>query len=161
MRNPKYFRGLIVVVNLIYINTVFLNISLLLRGDSLAHGIVGDGPVDGVSAVEVHPLVVLGAVDGNAVLLSGVVRLTLHPVCVGEGLAARVDKGPLSVDVIGTKPVGGQAARHTVSLKSGEDFTYKIFKPWYQNQINSKSKVQSELGLTIKSHVLSSHQVSE
>ena len=84
----------------VYQYSILKNILLLLRGDSLAHGIVGDGPVDGVSAVEVHPLVVLGAVDSNAVLLSGVVRLPLHPVGVGEGLAARVDKGPLSVDVI-------------------------------------------------------------
>ena len=78
---------------------------------------MGDGPVDGVSAVEVHPLVVLGAVDGNTVLFGGVVGLPIHPVGVGEGLAARVDKGPLSVDVIGAKPVGGHAARHAVSYK--------------------------------------------
>ena len=76
---------------------------------------MGDGPVDAVSAVKIHPFVVLGAVDGDTVLLGGVIGLILHPVGVGEGLAARVDKGPLSVDVIGAKPVLGQAARLTVS----------------------------------------------
>ena len=76
---------------------------------------MGDGPVDGVSAVKVHPLVILWPVNGNTILLGGVVGLPLHPVGVGEGLAAWVNKGPLSVDVIGAKPVSGQAARHTVS----------------------------------------------
>ena len=107
---------MIVVVNLIYLIQYISNI-ILLRGDSLAYRIVGDGPMDGVRAVKVHPLVVLGAVDGNAVLLGGVVGLPIHPVGVGKGLTARVDKGSLSVDVIGTQPVGGQATRHTVSLK--------------------------------------------
>ena len=73
--------------------------------------------MDGVSTVKIHPLIILGAVNGNAVLLSGVVGLPIHPVGVGKGLTARVDKGSLSVDVIGTQPVGGQAARRTVSLK--------------------------------------------
>ena len=75
--------------------------------------------MDGVCAVEVHPLVVLGAVDGDAVLLGRVVGLPIHPVGVCEGLAARIDEGSLSVDVIGPEPVGGQATRNTISLKKG------------------------------------------
>ena len=80
--------------------------------------------MDGVSTVKIHPLIILGAVNGNAVLLSGVVGLPIHPVGVGKGLTARVDKGSLSVDVIGTQPVGGQATRHTVSFNKWLVFRY-------------------------------------
>ena len=38
-------------------------------GDPLTDGVVGDGPVDRVRAVQVHPPVVLGAVYGHTVLL--------------------------------------------------------------------------------------------
>ena len=38
-------------------------------GDPLTDGVVGDGPVDAVRAVQVHPPVVLGAVYGHTVLL--------------------------------------------------------------------------------------------
>ena len=38
-------------------------------GDPLTDGVVGDGPVNGVRAVQVHPPVVLGAVYGHTVLL--------------------------------------------------------------------------------------------
>lgn len=72
---------------------------------------MGDGPVDGVGAVEVHPLVFLGAVNSQAVLLGRVVGLAVHKVGVGEGLAAGVDEGALPVDIIRSYPVGGEAAR--------------------------------------------------
>ena len=38
-------------------------------GDPLTDGVVGDGPVNGVRAVQVHPPVVLGAVYCHTVLL--------------------------------------------------------------------------------------------
>ena len=71
--------------------------------------------MDGVGAVEVHPLVFLGAVNSQAVLLGRVVGLAVHKVGVGEGLAAGVDEGALPVQVVGPQPVGGQAPRHAVS----------------------------------------------
>ena len=47
--------------------------------------------------------------------LGGIVGLPVHPVGVGEGLAAGVDEGALPVQVVGPQPVGGQAPRHAVS----------------------------------------------
>ena len=77
---------------------------------------MGDGPVDGVSAVEVHPLVVLGAVDADTVLLGAGLPsgLALHPVGVGEGLPAGVDVDTLSVHIVGSDPVGGQATTDSI-----------------------------------------------
>ena len=70
----------------------------------------------GLGAVQVHPLVVLGAVDSDAVLAAIVViRLALNPVSVGEGLPAGPDPAPLPVEIISSQPVGGQGSSSTVS----------------------------------------------
>ena len=47
--------------------------------------------------------------------LGGIVGLPVHPVGVCEGLAAGVDEGALSVQVVGPQPVGGQTPRNPVS----------------------------------------------
>ena len=89
---------------------------LLCRWNSLADSIVGHSTVDGVSAIQSHPLVVLGTVDGDTVLLArALIGLPVHPVGVGEGLTAGVVEAALVVDIIGSKPVGGQASRHSIS----------------------------------------------
>ena len=88
----------------------------LLRRNPLTDGVVGDSSVDGVRAVEVHPLVLLGAVDADTVLLGAGVPggLPLHPVGVGEGLPAGVDVDTFSVQIVGSDPVGGQATTDSI-----------------------------------------------
>ena len=77
--------------------TVFIHLNHLIilsqntqlegRWDSLTDSIVCHSSVDGVGAVKIHPLVVLGTVNGHTILLSSaVIRLSIHPVGVGEGL---------------------------------------------------------------------------
>ena len=97
--------------DLLKISTFSIKILNNLRRDSLADRPVGDSPVDVVSTVEGHPLVVLGAVDGHTVLLAllAIVRLSLHPVGPGHWLATRVDEAALPVDVVGAQPVGREA----------------------------------------------------
>ena len=89
---------------------------LLCRWNSLADSIVGHSTVDGVSAVQSHPLVVLGTVDGDTVLLArALVGLPVHPVGVGEGLAAGVDVDTFPVEIVGSDPVGGQTTTDSIS----------------------------------------------
>ena len=41
--------------------------------------------------------------------------LAFHPVGVGEGLAAGVDEGAFSVEIIGSDPVGSQTSTYSIS----------------------------------------------
>ena len=56
--------------DLLKISAFSIKILNNLRRDSLADRPVGDCPVDVISAVQGHPLVLLGAVDGHTVLLA-------------------------------------------------------------------------------------------
>ena len=78
---------------------------------------VGDSSVDSVRAVEVHPLVLLGTVDTDTVLLGARLPggLPLQPVGVGEGLAAGVDVDTFPVEIVGSDPVGGQTTTDSIS----------------------------------------------
>ena len=47
--------------------------------------------------------------------LGCIVGLPVHPVGVGEGLAAWVDEGAFSVEIIGSDPVGSQTSTYSIS----------------------------------------------
>merc|ERR1719384_2454598 len=66
--------------------------------------------VDRVSAVQIHPLVVLWAVNGDAVFQPvAVVRLALDPVRVTERLTTWPAPGALLVHVVASKPPSRKA----------------------------------------------------
>ena len=89
---------------------------LLCGRNSLADSVVSDSSMDGVGAVESHPLVLLGTVDGNTVLLAcRLIGLSLHPVGVGEGLTTGVVEGSLNVKIIAANPVRCQTVWNPVS----------------------------------------------
>ena len=56
-------------------------------------------------------------VNTNTVLLGAGLTsgLAVHPVGVGEGLAAGVDEGSFSVKIIGSNPVGSQTSTYSIS----------------------------------------------
>merc|ERR1711910_129465 len=88
----------------------------VLSRDPFTHRKVSDSSVQGEGTVEVHPLVLLGAVNSHAVLLPVlIIRLALHPVGVGEGLPAGPHPAALPVQVISTQPPGREAQGATIS----------------------------------------------
>merc|ERR1719234_2034928 len=78
--------------------------------DPLTDCKVGDCPVKWVGAVQIHPLVVLWAVNGDAVFQTvAVIRLPLNPVGVPKRLTTWPAPGSLLVHIIASKPPSRQA----------------------------------------------------
>merc|ERR1719175_538418 len=76
-----------------------------LCGDPFTDCKVSDCSVEWVGAVQVHPLVVLWAVNGNAVFQPvAVVWLPLNPVGVTKRLTTWPTPGSLLVHVVASKP---------------------------------------------------------
>merc|ERR1712020_747451 len=85
-------------------------LGVFLCGDPFTDCKVSDCPVERVGAVQVHPLVVLWAVNGDAVFQTvAVVRLALNPVGVTKRLATWPAPGPLLVHIVASEPPSRQA----------------------------------------------------